>query len=133
VLRILVVDDHATILEHAGRWVERTGVAQVVGLCQDPSIAVAAYQRVRPDVLLTDLQMPVLDGLGLTRAVLSVDALACVVVFSAQHKDGLEAGCLAAGARGFITKSASSAELAAVLVAARRAAGHRAPGERRCG
>lgn len=85
------------------------------------------WSRVRPDVLLTDLQMPGLDGLGLTKQVLAADPRAVVVVFSAQTRHDIEAVCRGAGAAGFIPKSATPDELAVVLRAVTDGRGESTP------
>ncbi len=69
--RVLVVDDHPLIRDTLTALLAATAGIEVVGECEDGSEVPAAVWRTRPDVILMDLQMPKVDGLSATRAVLA--------------------------------------------------------------
>jgi signal transduction histidine kinase/DNA-binding NarL/FixJ family response regulator len=120
-LRILVVDDHA---------LTRAGISQILAAAQ-PSMhvvgeagtgdqAVSAWRTLRPDVVLMDLQMPGGDGTTAIARIRAEDPDARIVALTAFATDDSIAGAFRAGAKGYVGKSASGAELTgAVLTAAR--------------
>lgn len=120
-LRVLVVDDHA---------VTRAGISQllsgaqpsmhVVGEAGSGEEAVSAWRTLRPDVVLMDLQMPGGDGTEAIARIRSEDPDARIVALTAFASEDSIAGAFRAGAKGYVGKSASEAELTgAVLTAAR--------------
>lgn len=119
-IRVLVVDDHPAILRHVGSWVRGTDVAEVVGMSSDPAEVPALWAALRPDVTLCDVHMPDLDGLQLCEQLRREHPDAAVVLFSARDDRTTRDAATQAGAVGLVPKTASAAELAAIL---RQAAG----------
>jgi DNA-binding NarL/FixJ family response regulator len=87
----------------------------VVGETGDGGEAVELARRLLPDVLITDLVLPRIDGLGVTRAVTEAGLPVRVLVLTAQDEDEHVLGAIAAGARGFLRKDAPAAELVAAV------------------
>ena len=114
---VMVADDHVRFREALVAALELDGF-QVVGQAADGADAVALAKQLRPDVIVMDLSMPVLNGLDATRLVR--DALPCtpVVVFSAFTGPELEQAALDAGATAYLAKDANLEELRATLAAA---------------
>ncbi len=84
---------------------------ELVGTVGDGRALLDAARRLRPDVIVTDLAMPVLDGLDALRR-LRRQGSACKVIFLTMHADGhLAAEALRAGASGYVLKHAASEEL----------------------
>jgi DNA-binding NarL/FixJ family response regulator len=121
-LRVLVVDDQALVREGLTALLELTDGVEVVGSAADGERALALIADHRPDVVLMDLRMPVLDGITATARVRDGFPEVAVVVLTTYADDESIAGALAAGARGYLTKDAGRAEIALGLRAA--AAGH---------
>ncbi|MBI4935275.1 MAG: response regulator transcription factor [Actinobacteria bacterium] len=119
-LRVLVVDDHPAILRHVRTWVHSTHIAEVVGTESDPTAAAGAWEALRPDVVLCDVHMPVLDGVELCTKLRQEHPDAAVLLFSAREDATVRSRAARAGATGVISKTASPAELAEAL---QRAAG----------
>jgi DNA-binding NarL/FixJ family response regulator len=94
---------------------EAEGGIAVAGQASSGSEAIDAYLRIRPDVALVDLQMPGTDGLAAIRAIRSRDPEARLIVISTWRGDARIAAALKAGARAYVMKEASSAELADVV------------------
>jgi DNA-binding NarL/FixJ family response regulator len=117
-IRVLVADDQAIV---------RDGLVTLLGLLDDLEIvaeaadgeqAVRLALETRPDVVLMDLRMPVLDGAAATARILEQLPSTAVVVLTTFADDASIAGALRAGARGYLTKDAGRAELAAAVRAA---------------
>jgi DNA-binding NarL/FixJ family response regulator len=82
-IRVLVVDDHAFIREGIVAALRVAGDFDVVGSCANGEQAVVQAEKSRPDVVLMDLSMPVLDGVDATRQIMLHDPAARVVILTA--------------------------------------------------
>ena len=109
-IRVLLVDDQDLV--RAGlRGILRTQFGfDVVGECADGSSVVAAVASLRPDVVLMDVRMPVVDGVQATRALRQADGPP-VLALTTFDDDEVLAGMLRAGASGFILKGAPAEDL----------------------
>jgi two-component system, NarL family, response regulator NreC len=122
VTRIMLVDDHDVV---------RTGLRELIGTESDLEVigeaangfeAIEALGNIRPDVILMDLTMPVMNGLETTR-IISKKYPDCQVLALTAHEDKeYFFEMLAAGAKGYITKQAASEELVVAIRSV--AAGH---------
>ncbi|MEU4422786.1 response regulator transcription factor [Actinoplanes sp. NPDC024001] len=121
-LRVLVVDDQQLVREGLTALLELTDGVEVVGSAGDGARALDLIAESRPDVVLMDLRMPVLDGITATARVRERFPEVAVVVLTTYADEESIAGALAAGARGYLTKDAGRAEIGIALRAA--AAGH---------
>jgi CheY-like chemotaxis protein len=117
---VLIVDDHLRFRAAARRWLASGGF-DVVGEAADGAEALEAAGRLRPDVVLLDVQLPDIDGFEIA-ARLSPDGRRPVVVLTSS-RDAAEFGGLVArsGARGFIPKAELSGTRLARLLGDGRA------------
>ncbi len=104
-ITVLIADDHAAIRLGMRMVVDTAPDMQVVGEAGDGATAVAMARTLRPDVVLMDLRMPVLDGVAATGAIRG-EGLARVLVLTTFDHDSYLFGALRAGADGFLLKSA---------------------------
>lgn len=114
-VRVLVVDDDETVGEHNRLLFTQAGMlAEYLG---DPLTAREALERLRPDVLLMDLQMPRYSGADVARAIRFDPAWQSlpIVFLSAETDTDLQLRALAVGADDFISKSVGGAELVAIV------------------
>jgi DNA-binding NarL/FixJ family response regulator len=115
---VLVVDDHAVVREGLRTFLELQDGIDVVGEAADGEAALAAAEELRPDVILMDLVMPRLDGLGAMRALRqSVPGARVIVLTSFLDEDKLMPA-LRAGAAGYLLKNTAPQELARAVRAA---------------
>jgi len=119
---VLLVDDHAMVRSGLSALLAATADLTVVGQARDGAEAVELAARVRPDVVLMDLSMPVMDGIEATRRIVVADPEAKVVVLTSFSEADKVTGALAAGAIGYLLKDGEPDQLLAGLRAA--AQGH---------
>jgi DNA-binding NarL/FixJ family response regulator len=113
--RVLIVDDHVTFRATARRLLEAEGF-EVVGEAEDGASALEAVARLRPEVVLLDVQLPDMDGFEVSRRLCSNGASPMIVLTSS--RDASEFGDLvgACGSRGFIPKGELSGRRLAALL-----------------
>jgi PAS domain S-box-containing protein len=111
--RVLVVDDNADLREYVGRLLRQQG--WTVQAVADGAEALAAVRAARPDLLLTDVMMPNLDGFGLLRALREDAATRSIPVIMLSARAGEESRVegLVAGADDYLVKPFSAQELVA--------------------
>ena len=117
-LRVLLVDDQPLVRSGFAMMLSVEEDLEVVGEAADGRQAVERARALRPDVVLMDVQMPVLDGIGATR-LLVAENLGRVVILTTFDRDDYLFDALEAGASGFLLKNADPDQ----LVDAVRAAG----------
>jgi DNA-binding NarL/FixJ family response regulator len=115
VIRVLVADDQATVRDGLVTLLGLAEGIEVVGAAADGAEAVLLAERTRPDVVLMDLRMPRLDGAEATARIVAATPETAVLVLTTYADDASLAGALRAGARGYLTKDAGRAELAAAV------------------
>ena len=118
-VRLLLVDDQALVRSGFRMILELEPDLEVVGEAADGRQAVEAAARLRPDVVLMDVQMPVLDGVAATAEVVAAGSGRVVVLTTFDRDDHLFAA-LRAGASGFLLKNADPDELVAAVRAVAR-------------
>ncbi|MEV6847544.1 response regulator transcription factor [Actinoplanes sp. NPDC051411] len=114
-IRVLVADDQATVRDGLVTLLDLAEGVTVVGAAADGIEAVDLALSLRPDVVLMDLRMPRLDGTGATAQIMAAAPAIAVLVLTTYADDESLAGALRAGARGYLTKDAGRAELAAAV------------------
>jgi len=110
-IRIVVADDHAVVRQGLTGLLDSTDDLSVVGVAVDGHQAVALAREHRPDVVLMDLQMPGLDGVEATRAIVAEDLGAEVLVLTSFSDHARILAAIDAGAVGYLLKDAEPADL----------------------
>jgi DNA-binding NarL/FixJ family response regulator len=114
-IRVLLADDEELVRFGLRTVLEASGDFEVVGEAGDGAAAVREAQSLRPDVVLIDIRMPVLDGLAATRQILALPHPPQVAVLTTFHVDEYVYAALAAGAAGFLLKDTPPREIAAAV------------------
>jgi len=109
-LRVVVVDDQALVRSGFSMILGVEPDLEVVGEAQDGAAAVELVARLRPDVVLMDVQMPGTDGIEATREIVARD-LAKVIILTTFDRDDYLVDGLRAGASGFLLKNAEPEKL----------------------
>jgi DNA-binding NarL/FixJ family response regulator len=110
-IRILVADDQPLVRAGIRRVIEADETLGVIGEAGDGHEAVALTKALRPDVVLMDIRMPILDGIEATARLAESGSEARIVVLTTFGLDEYVLGALRAGASGFILKEAPPEEI----------------------
>jgi len=110
-IRILIADDHALFREGLKSLLEAEPDFRVIGEAASGREALRAALETQPDVILMDIQMPGLDGVGATKEILKENPDARVVMLTMYRQDAYVFEAVKAGARGYLLKDASADEL----------------------
>jgi DNA-binding NarL/FixJ family response regulator len=115
VIRIAIADDHPVVREGLVAMLETEPDFQLVGTATTGAEAVALVARTDPDVMLLDLELPELDGVGVLRRLVAEGARVRVIVFTVFDTDERIIAAVEAGAAGYLLKGAPRAELFAAV------------------
>ena len=119
-LRVLLAEDHAVVREGTRQILERDPELEVVGEAADGREVVTLAAALRPDVVLLDLGLPVINGVEATRRIRSVDGAPHVLILSAYDDEDYVVAAIDAGATGYLLKTAHAADVVAAIRAVAR-------------
>jgi DNA-binding NarL/FixJ family response regulator len=113
VIRVLIADDHGVLRDGLARVIDAQDDMEVVAEAADGAEAVARTRAGAPDVVLMDLEMPVLDGIAATREIVATAPGTAVLVLTSFSDRRRIVGALDAGAVGYLLKDAEASEVVA--------------------
>ncbi|HZD86722.1 MAG TPA: response regulator transcription factor [Gaiellaceae bacterium] len=120
-IRVLIADDHRLFAEALEAILAGDARISVVGRAGDGREAVELAEELRPDVVLMDVSMPVLDGIDATREIRAAGSDVCVLMLTGSNSRTDVDRSREAGASGYVTKDRIASELVdAILEVARR-------------
>ncbi len=125
--RVLLADDHQLVRNGFRALLERLG-ATVVGEATDGHQAIQMAQSLEPDVVLMDIQMPILNGVEAAARIVKDCPRVKVIILSMHGTPEYARRAIAAGAAGYLLKNASAAELEIALKAVARNETYLSPG-----
>lgn len=109
--RVAIADDHVLFRQGVATVIEREEDLAVVGEANDGEEAVACYRQLKPDVMLLDLVMPKLDGFEALLRIRHADPAAKLIMLTTYDTDEDINRVLRAGAKAYLLKDATAAEL----------------------
>jgi two-component system chemotaxis response regulator CheB len=111
--RVLIVDDAVVVRGLFGRWIEADGRFEVLPTCADGQSAIAAAKKHRPQVIVLDLEMPVMDGMTALPEIIAASPDSAVLIASTltRRNAKLSMRCLALGAAEVLPKPDSNRDL----------------------
>jgi DNA-binding NarL/FixJ family response regulator len=113
-LRLLLADDHDIVIEGLRRVLDHPGF-EIVGVVSDGRSLLRAAEDLQPDVIITDVTMPLLNGIEAVRQIRE-DNRSVKIVFLTMHPDVTFATeALAAGASGYVLKNSAGEELVTAI------------------
>lgn len=117
-IRVMLVDDHAVVRSGLGAFLSVHPDLELVGEAENGEQAVLSVGRLRPDIILMDLMMPVMDGVSATVAIKKQHPAIQIIVLTSFQEDELVQSALRAGAVGYLMKNVSAYELIVAIRAA---------------
>lgn len=109
--RILLVDGHVQYRQSVRTWLDSEPTLEVVAEVPDGAAAVECVRTLKPDVVLMDVRLPVLNGIEATRQIVAVSPTVKVIGLSLYSNWRFVEGMLAAGAWGYIAKDTDPKEI----------------------
>jgi DNA-binding NarL/FixJ family response regulator len=119
-LKLLLADDHEIVRRGLRSILETQRDCEVVGEAADGRQAVALAKELKPDVVIVDISMPLLNGLEATRQILKTRPQTKVLILTMHDSDPLIRDVLDAGARGYILKTDADRDLITAVESLRR-------------
>lgn len=117
-IRVLIADDHSVVLEGLRMFLERDPELTVVGEAADGAEAVRLAQHLRPDVVLMDLLMPVMDGIAAISVIRHDLPETEAIALTSVLESTAVIGAVKAGAIGYLLKDTKAPELRKAIKAA---------------
>ena len=127
-IRILLVDDQKTVRESLRAWLEPVANFTVVGTASDGHSAIEQVEILKPDVVLVDMEMPLLDGVETTAIICKKFLGIKVIVLSMHSQPEYVSRSLQAGATGYLLKNTPKEELIEAIKFVNRGYSQFAPG-----
>ncbi len=118
-MRILIADDHSLFRDGLRSLLQAEG-HEVIGEAKNGNEAVALARELKPDVVLMDLQMPELDGIGATKAIVAELPEMKVVMLTASEEEAKLFEAIKSGAQGYLLKNLEAEEFFDLLERAQR-------------
>ena len=118
---VLIADDHRLFAEALEAILSGERRIEVVGHAGNGREAVRLAEKLKPDVVLMDISMPLMDGIAAAKAIRAADADACILMLTGSNSRADVDRARKAGAAGYVTKDRIAAELVeAILEVAER-------------
>jgi DNA-binding NarL/FixJ family response regulator len=115
--RILVVDDHAAWAQHVSLQLGNDVRYRVIGVAADGADAIETAERLRPDLVVLDIELPGINGIEVARRILTRAPESRILFLSQNHLPEVAEDALATGAHGFVVKSDAGRDLRPAIAA----------------
>jgi NarL family two-component system response regulator YdfI len=109
--KILIVDDHLVVREGLKMILETDKRFSIIGEAENGRVAINLIDKLTPDVILLDLNMPVMSGLATLKALNAAQCLIPIIILTTYNEDDLMVNALALGAKGYLLKDTSRGDL----------------------
>ncbi|MFB3879793.1 MAG: response regulator [Armatimonadota bacterium] len=126
-IRLLIAEDETVVRVALAQLLAAETDIEVIGQAPDGEVAVDLARRLKPDVVLTDLTMPKLDGIAAARLIKQDRPECAVVVLTIHHDDDHLFAAIKTGASGYVLKDAPPEQMVAAIRAAARGEGFIGP------
>jgi two-component system response regulator NreC len=110
-IRIVIAEDHNSLIDGIESFLKNEEDVKLVGSANDGEALCELVEKKRPDVVITDIRMPVVDGITATRRILKSHPEVKIIAFTMFDQDEAVHQMLQAGAKGYILKNSSLKDL----------------------
>lgn len=114
-IRVLIADDHRIVRQGLRHVCELADGLTVVGEAENGREAIKLAQQLHPDVILMDINMPILDGVQATSLIVEAEPSARVIILTMYRQDRYVFEAIKAGARGYLLKDIDEQDLIAAI------------------
>ena len=114
-IRVVVVDDHAAMRQCLVSMVNGSGDMEVVATAPDGALAVELVKEILPDVVLMDINMPVMDGIEASRRIAEFGTDVEIVLVSASFSEYTVSQCADLPIKGFVEKARAGSQLLSAI------------------
>lgn len=116
-ITVMIIDDQPAVIKSLTALLDETQIAYVIAADTHGRSALSTALRIRPDVIVTDVSMPDMNGIEITREMIAVWPAAKILAVSAHSNSLYVEGMMSAGARGYLLKDLAANELLDALQA----------------
>ena len=110
-IRVVIVDDHEIVREGWKLILDQSSNISVIEECASGAEAIEAATRLKPDVMLMDINMSPVNGFEATRKILKLSPDIKIIAVSVNDQPGYARNMLQLGAKGYVTKNSTHLEL----------------------
>jgi NarL family two-component system response regulator LiaR len=118
-IRIMIVDDHAVVRSGLSAFLSVAPGLELVAEAENGEQAVVRARLLKPDVILMDLMMPVMDGVTAIQAIKNENPAIQIIALTSFQEDELVQNALKSGAVGYLMKNVTARELSVAIAAAK--------------
>lgn len=109
--KILIADDHAMVRDGVRNLVSQNKDLAVIGEASSGKETLELFDKLQPDLLIMDISMPDMNGMEVSKAILSKNPSANIVILSMYDDEDYISRCLEYGVKGYVIKNESGSEL----------------------
>ncbi len=110
-IKIVIADDHEIFRDGLKLMLGKYPEIQIAGEAQNGSELVDMVNKYKPQVILTDIKMPVMDGIDAVKKIIAIDKEAAIICLSMFDEDDLILDMMEAGAKGYLLKNSDKTEI----------------------
>jgi two-component system, NarL family, response regulator NreC len=110
-IRLVIAEDHNALIEGIKLYLDKEEDIQLVGHANDGHALCNLVSLKKPDVVITDIRMPLMDGIAATQQIMKTEPSTKIIAFTMFDQDNAVRQMLNAGAKGYILKNSSLKEL----------------------
>jgi len=112
---VVIADDHDLIRDGIRSILSKYKSIQVVGEARNGKEAIDLFQELKPDLLILDISMPLMNGMEVAKEIIAQSPDACIIMLSMYEDVNYVSSCLELGVKGYVVKSESGNELGSAI------------------
>lgn len=109
-IKLLIVDDHKMLLDGIKSILEDVPFIEIIAVAKDGTEALGLLKTITPDIMITDIDMPNIDGIELTKRVKVAFSIIKIIALTSHYKSAVIASTIKAGVNGYLLKNTDKIE-----------------------